>query len=123
MLKPKVLTNVLSQANTGGVENTLLLNNDGALLAFSGFHNKDARITSAIASNVWSAYEKHGHNSFREDPLQFLIINCEGGNVIVTQVANLLLCLYANTDNLGILKTKISKLKEKLEIPLQSIQT
>lgn len=66
-----------------------LLNNDGALLAFSGFHNKDARITSAIASNVWSAYEKHGHNSFREDPLQFLIINCEGGNVIVCQVIKL----------------------------------
>jgi predicted regulator of Ras-like GTPase activity (Roadblock/LC7/MglB family) len=67
-----------------------LLNSDGALLAFSGFHNKDARITSAIASNVWSAYEKHGHNSFREDPLQYLIINCEGGNVIVTQVSILL---------------------------------
>lgn len=92
-------------------------------MAFSGFHNADARITSAIASNVWSAYEKHGHNSFREDPLHFLIINCEGGNVIVTQVASLLLCLYANTDNLGLLKTKITKLKEKLEAPLQSIQT
>lgn len=71
------------------------MNSDGALLAFSGFHNRDVRITSAIASNVWSAYEKHGHNSFREDPLQFLIINCEGGTVIVTQVCILCLDLFA----------------------------
>lgn len=66
-----------------------LLNSDGALLAFSGFHNKDARVTSAIASNVWNAYEKLG--AFRDDSLQFLIINCENGKVIVTKVVNLLI--------------------------------
>lgn len=113
------------------------------MLAFSGFHDRDARITSAIASNVWAAYEKHGNNSFREDRLQYLIINCEGGKVIVSQVnldltpsdrplnylppfqvANLLLCLYANQDvGLGILKTKITKLKESLESPLREIST
>lgn len=101
-----------------------MLNSDGALLAFSGFHDRDARITSAIASNVWAAYEKHGHNAFREDRLQFLIINCEGGKVIVSQVANLLLCLYGNKDvGLGIMKTKIMKLKESLETPLREISS
>lgn len=40
------------------------------------------------------------------------------------QVANLLLCLYANKDvGLGILKTKITKLKESLETPLREIST
>ena len=68
--------------------NFRLLNLEGALLAFSGFHDRDARITSAIASNVWAAYEKHGHNSFREDRLQYLIINCEGGTVVVSQVSS-----------------------------------
>jgi ragulator complex protein LAMTOR2 len=110
------------------------------LLAFSGFTNKDARVTSAIASNVWNAYEKLGNSLYSEDALNFLIINCENGRVIVTkvrmkinrdkgihinyflQVANLLLCLYANEEvGLGILKTKITKLKESLEQPLLSI--
>lgn len=63
-----------------------MLNSEGALLAFSGFHDRDARITSAIASNVWTAYQKHGQNSFREDRLQFIIIQCEQGNVIITEV-------------------------------------
>lgn len=73
---------------------------------------------------MWAAYEKHGSNSFREDRLQFLIINCEGGKVIVSQVANLLLCLYGNKDvGLGIMKTKIIKLKESLEGPLREISS
>ena len=114
---------VLSQANTNGVTSTLLLTSEGTLLAFSGETNSTQSLGSAaIANNVWAVYEKIGRSTFKEDELQTIILNCEGGNAAITQVAGLLLCLYANeTVPLGMLMEKTRKMAAYLEGPLKEI--
>ena len=120
MLKPKVLSEVLAQANTGGVISTMLLNHEGSLLAYAGTDvSKDAKITAAVASNIWAAYEKSGRMAFHNEGLQFMFMDCEEGVVSVTRVANVLLCMYSNAGiGLGILKVKAEAMAKYLEEPL-----
>ncbi|VDM28199.1 unnamed protein product [Toxocara canis] len=65
MLKPKALTQVLGQVNTGDAKGALLLNREGLLLAYSGYESLDASsanatVSAALLSNIWETFERQG---------------------------------------------------------------
>jgi len=98
------------------------LNSEGSPLAFISDSDRDARVYAAIASNIWSTFEKNGKNLMRDDNLKFLFVECEKGNVAITTVSNMLLCLVANPEvELGILKAKTDALARHLEEPFQRV--
>lgn len=124
MLKPKVLNEILGQAISGGVISSLLINQEGSLLSYAGSGNKDAKVTAAIASSIWAAYEKNGKMAFHNDELKMIFMDCEEGKVVITRVANLILCLYAQQSvGLGMLKAKAEALAGYLEQPLKQVAT
>uniref|UniRef100_A0A915KXV5 Roadblock/LAMTOR2 domain-containing protein n=1 Tax=Romanomermis culicivorax TaxID=13658 RepID=A0A915KXV5_ROMCU len=84
-----------------------LITKEGTLLAYAGNSDIKANITAAMASNLFQCYEKNGQESFREEKLRFLILDCENGILAVTKVANLYLCMHAKeTTPTGMIKLK-----------------
>ncbi|XP_076809066.1 ragulator complex protein LAMTOR2-A-like [Clavelina lepadiformis] len=124
MLNPHDLTEILGQANTGGVHSTLLVNPHGALVAFSGYGDNAVRVKATISSNIWSAYEHSRHNAIDDDSLHCLIMSCQTGNVAIHHAGSsgLLLCMFADkTVGHGMLKAKIAAMAKFLNGPLNTI--
>ncbi|CAJ0636767.1 6615_t:CDS:10 [Entrophospora sp. SA101] len=81
----------------------------------------EARVYAAIASSIWSTIDKIGKSVMKDD-LNFLVIECEEGNVAIATVSNMLLCLVAKPEvQLGILKAKTDALIDHLKEPFKKI--
>lgn len=144
MLRPRALSSILGQANTGGVKATCLLNREGNLVAYSGmiyiYHetttiwndvllsiagqgDSDTRVSSAISSYIWSTYDRIGHWAFdskSSSALRCLLLDFSEGRVAIRAVTpKILLCMFADQEiPLGLIKAKLKAIAEYLETPL-----
>jgi len=126
MLKPRVLTDILAQVTTDGVESCFLFKLDGTLIAHYCLNSSptDPRVGSAIASNIWALYHKNGRGSLDEDVLQMMMMEFAGGRVLMKRLNNLILCIGSDSSvELGMLGKKCDALVNYLEEPLRKVET
>ncbi|KAL1928163.1 hypothetical protein VTP01DRAFT_3079 [Rhizomucor pusillus] len=128
MLKPKVISQVLRQTLHNGLKASLLITNEGSLLAYASDTNRSVKTFAAIAANIWSSYKQHcaaSDSYLRSDPvngIRYMLLECEEGTVFVTSVSTVLLCLVGDeTVELGILKAKAQAVVRHLEEPLSRV--
>ena len=78
----RILTSILTKpyVTDRTVKNIMLLrliNQEGSLLSYAGSGDRDAKVTAAIASSIWAAYEKNGKMAFHNDELKMIFMDCE----------------------------------------------
>lgn len=122
MLRALSLVKVLDQVKGDGVVGAILLNREGTLLAYSGLDDRTARMTAAIASNVWNYYDRIGKSVLSEEPLTRFTMKCEDGFISVCAVSSLLLCIQSKVEvQLGSLMAKMDGLRTALNGPLDRV--
>lgn len=122
MLDPEDLNTVLEQANTGGVLTTILVNQQGALVAVGGDGDKAAFVRGTVCSSIISSYEQK--KSTFDTVLKSMVISCEKGFVAIEKISKngLILCMLAEKHVcLGLLIAKIKAVVNYLHEPLSKM--
>ena len=80
-------------------------------------------MVAAIASGIWTSFNNYGKNVLMDNQLQHVYIECKDGSAIISNVADLLLCLYSKnaTLNAGVVRLKMQIIVEHLEKPLSQL--
>merc|ERR1712166_275479 len=120
-LRPKVLNSVLREAlETAGVEMSMLMQNDGSLIAVAAEDPSKTKKIAAIVSNIWSSYDKVAIQA-----LQCVVLENEDSRLAVMALggnSEALVCIVAEpTLPFGLLKALVVGLVEHLKEPIALI--
>ncbi|KAL7677774.1 hypothetical protein ACOME3_004011 [Neoechinorhynchus agilis] len=109
MFSQRALTATLERTNTSHIKSTILINEEGSILAYAGESENEAKLVAAIASNSWESSSRNG-GSFLNQDLEFMIVGCDYGQLFMTKVnPSVLLCLCADDmAPIGIVKRKVA---------------
>jgi len=85
----------------------------GDILAKEGFDSSTT--LTDILSTIWSEYNEIGLNIFKEEKLNFMIIQNEGNNILVTNIYGYIIAMRSpEINNLGLAKLHLEALSNFL---------
>ena len=103
MIKYSALSNLLKKAIENGIDTIFISKKSGDILCIEG--NENNPTLNDVLSSMWLEYESLDDSSFKGEKLNFLLIENNGSNVIMTSIYNYIICMKSNKDmQIGMLK-------------------
>ena len=103
MIKYSALSNLLKKAIENGIDTIFISNKSGDILCIEG--NENNPTLNDVLSSMWLEYETLDDCSFKGEKLNYLLIENNDSNVIMTSIYNYIICMKSNKDmQVGMLK-------------------
>ena len=105
MIQLNELSKQLATVLDSQIKYCVLFNNDGSMMAYAGEDRVYAKNLSSMLSNIWSGYDRMGAS---DGNIEYLILDCEGGKVVVVNLEKINLCLMGTANaQLGMIRLKV----------------
>ena len=103
MIKYSALSNLLKKAIENGIDTIFISKKSGDILSIEG--NENNPTLNDVLSSMWLEYETLDDSSFKGEKLNYLLIENNDSNVIMTSIYNYIICMKSNKDmQIGMLK-------------------
>ena len=121
MIRSAALTDLLKKVISNGIETVFISRISGEILCIEG---KESNQTFAdLLSSMWNEYYQIGESPLKEEKLNYLIIENDNSNIIITGLYDFIICLKANADmKLGMVKKNLEGLAQNLNKMLEPIK-
>ena len=103
MITYSALSNLLKKAIENGIDTIFISKKSGDILCIEG--NENNPTLNDVLSSMWLEYETLDDSSFKGEKLNYLLIENNDSNVIMTSIYNYIICMKSNKDmQIGMLK-------------------
>ena len=119
MIKSSALTELLQKVISNGIETAFISRRiSGEILCIEGKESNQTFVD--FISSMWIEYYQIGVSSLKDEKLNFLLIENDNSNVIITNLYSYIICIMANKNmGLGMLKKNLEGLTQNLKIMLE----
>ena len=118
MIKSSALSNLLKKAIQNGIETIFITKKSGDILCIEGNDNNPT--FKDVISSMWIEYEPTEESPFKGEKLNYIIIENDDSNVIMTNIYNYIICMKSNKEmKLGLLKKHLESLTKNLNTMLE----
>ena len=113
MIKSAALSNLLKKAIENGIDTIFITKKSGDILCIEGNDNNPT--FKDVISSMWIEYGPTEESPFKDEKLNYIIIENEDSNIITTNIYNYIVCMKSNKDmKLGLLKKHLESLTKNL---------
>ena len=121
MIKSSALSDLLKKVISNGIETVFISKISGEILCIEG--KETNQTITDVVSSMWIEYYQFGEGVFKEEKLNYLIIENEDSHILTSSLYGYIICMKSSKNvKLGMLKKHLDALSKNLNKMLEQFK-